>query len=272
MNVSNIVSSQAYNDAGQMTSAGNGVENFTYAGASQDEVLSDGSATGITYGLPGQAGQPWVQSYTPAAGGTDYVLRDQNGTPLGYEQNGTEYAFVTDNIGSVTNVVSSCGCTDASYAYDPYGNLTSESGSNAGDNLLLYTGALTDPFGTGTHTGYVHDGNRWYSPATGSFTTQDTNSYLDNPADGNRYAYAADNPVNYIDPTGQGIWGDVLSYGLTVVGAAIGVVGVVVTSPILIIGGAILGVAALGIATYQMECTYGGESSIWTIPGQCTVF
>ena len=29
-------------------------------------------------------------------------------------------------------------------------------------------------------------------------------SYLANPSNGNRYAYAADNPVNYIDPTGAG--------------------------------------------------------------------
>jgi RHS repeat-associated protein len=47
-----------------------------------------------------------------------------------------------------------------------------------------------------------HDGNRWYEAATGAFTTEDTNSYLANPADGNRYAYAADNPANYTDPTG----------------------------------------------------------------------
>jgi RHS repeat-associated protein len=134
------------------------------------------------------------------------VLRDQNGTPLGYEQNGTEYAFVTDSTGSVTAVIGSYGCTDASYAYDPYGNITSESGSDARDNLLLYTGALTDPFGTGATTGYVHDGNRWYSPATGNFTTQDTNNYLANPADRKRYAYAGDNPANYIDPTGQSWW------------------------------------------------------------------
>src|SRR6202008_954909 len=33
-----------------------------------------------------------------------------------------------------------------------------------------------------------------------------TNHFLGTPADGNRYAYAADNPANYIDPTGQSWW------------------------------------------------------------------
>jgi hypothetical protein len=42
-----------YDDAGQMTSAGNGPEAFAYAGDTQDQVLSDATATGITYGLSG---------------------------------------------------------------------------------------------------------------------------------------------------------------------------------------------------------------------------
>ena len=69
-------------------------------------------------------------------------------------------------------------------------------------NRLSYTCALTDTYTAGS-TGYVHDGDRWYNPQTGAFTAQDTSSYLSNPANGSRYAYAADNPANTVDPTGH---------------------------------------------------------------------
>src|ERR1039457_4037849 len=74
-------------------------------------------------------------------------------------------------------------------------------GSLAPANLLGYTGALTD-ISSGNAPSYTHDGNRWYDTATGAFTAQDTSTYLASPANGNRYAYAPDNPANYIDPAG----------------------------------------------------------------------
>jgi RHS repeat-associated protein len=205
-----------YNDAGQLATAGNagghGSETFTYTGDTQNQVLSDGAASGITYGLAGQDGQPWAESYTPASSGSAvYVLHDQQGTPLGYVQNGSSYMLITDNLGSVTAVVGTCGCTDATYTYDPYGHQTSQSGSQATTNLLGYTGALTDTAAPAT-TGYPHLGNRWYKPSTGAFTSQDTSSYLASPANGNRYAYAGDNPVNYVDPAGTSFWSDLSSF------------------------------------------------------------
>jgi RHS repeat-associated protein len=84
---------------------------------------------------------------------------------------------------------------------DTYGTVPPDNASLAVANLLGYTGAPTDISG-GNATGYTHDGNRWYDTATGAFTTQDTSTHLANPANGNLYAYAADNPTNYIDPAG----------------------------------------------------------------------
>ncbi len=222
-NLSATPSSSAftYNDAGQWTAEGS--ESFAYAGSSQDQVLSDGSATGITYGIAGQDGQPWVQSYTPTGYAADYVLRDQQGNPLGYVQGGASYALATDNLGSVTSVISAAGTTVASYTYDPYGHGNAPTGADAADNLIRYTGALQD-----TSSNYTHLGDRWYNPVTDNFTTQDANSYLASPANGNRYAYAADNPANNTDPTGEcyivtclGVEADFIVGG-AVTGAAIG--------------------------------------------------
>jgi RHS repeat-associated protein len=77
---------------------------------------------------------------------------------------------------------------------------------------------LHDPAGS---TGYVHDGARWYNPQIGAFQTQDTNSYLANLANGNRYAHAADNPLNNTDPTGQSLLGDVVGLGIGIVAVAL---------------------------------------------------
>lgn len=96
-------------------------------------------------------------------------------------------------------MIGSDGTVDATYAYDPYGHQTSATGTDAGQNLIRYAGPLFDS----ASSNYSTFGARWYNPVTAFFTTQDTNSYLDNPANGNRYAYATDNPLNYTDPTGR---------------------------------------------------------------------
>ena len=51
---------------------------------------------GVLYGIwrlkttkTGSRRQAWVQSYTPTSSAADYVIHDQQGTPLGYVQRGT---------------------------------------------------------------------------------------------------------------------------------------------------------------------------------------
>ena len=144
-------------------------ETIAYTGGAQDEVLSDKSATAITYGLNGQDGQPAIQSYTPAGSAADYVIRDQQGDPLGYVQSGAGYAFATDNLGSVANVTSAAGTTVAAYTYDPYGHGGTPTGPDASQNLLQYTGALLDT----ASSNYLHLGDRWYNPVTANFSSQD---------------------------------------------------------------------------------------------------
>ena len=97
-------------------------------------------------------------------------------------------------------MICTAGTVTAGYSYDPYGHVAATTGTGTADNLIGYTGAPQDPGST-----LLHLGNRWYNPATANFTTQDTNSYLDNPANGNRYAYAGDDPANNIDPSGYGL-------------------------------------------------------------------
>ena len=233
----------AYNDAGQMTSAtsGSSTELFSYADRTQAELLSDGSASAVTYGLAGQGGQPWVQDYTAAESGEKVnVLHDQQGSILGEDSSSAspqgDIMYVTDNLGSVVASVDSSGHGVLTDPYTAYG-LNAQPGSL--DPMLTYTGALQDTVSstTGTGTGFVHLGNRWYSPPVepnagvgnqvgpARFTQPDSMTQLANPANGNLYAYAADNPVNYVDPAGaQAIYGYVCGAG-AFVGGWVGSIG-----------------------------------------------
>jgi len=150
-------------------------------------------------------------------------------------------------------VICTAGTVTAGYSYDPYGHVAATTGTGTADNLIGYTGAPQDPGST-----LLHLGNRWYNPATANFTTQDTNSYLDNPANGNRYAYAADNPANNIDPTGANSACDVA--GLTIgIGATIlaGVAGILFPPlGVALLVGSVAGDVLIGGATEACNMTF----------------
>ena len=51
-------------------------------------------------------------------------------------------------------------------------------------------------------TGWVKYGQHWYNPGVGRWTQMDTLDAPLDPANANRYAYAANDPVNNSDPLG----------------------------------------------------------------------
>ncbi|WP_305074300.1 RHS repeat-associated core domain-containing protein [Micromonospora okii] len=190
-----------YNAIKQMTAAdtgsSNGLGTYAYAGTDQVE-LTRANTTTMQYGYEDQHGMPWLQSWT-AGVTTVYVERDGIGTPLGLRINNVDHAYVLDGLGTPVAIVKADGTQAATYKYDPYGNGTTATETSLGTtNLIRYTGGTYDPT-----TGFTKLGQRWYNPQQGRFTQQDNLSFIGNPQHGNRYAYAGDNPVNYLDPTGQ---------------------------------------------------------------------
>ena len=112
---------------------------------------------------------------------------------------GTQYFYEYDGRGSVANLTNSKGKSITAYSYDAYGNVT-QSGANIA-NPYGYNAEYTDD---ATNLQYLRA--RYYSPATGTFTSAD--SYIGqvkNPLSMNRYIYGQNNPINGIDPTGHSV-------------------------------------------------------------------
>ncbi|GAA2018211.1 hypothetical protein GCM10009740_02460 [Terrabacter terrae] len=108
--------------------------------------------------------------------------------------------FVLDGLGTIVGIVDGQGNTQATYAYDPYGTITAVTGTGAlvDANPYRHTTGLLDPA-----TGYTKHGTRWNDTTTGRWTTTDPITRLGDPNQANPYSYAADNPINNVDPTGR---------------------------------------------------------------------
>ena len=204
----------AYNGALQATSitpAGQGAINQAYAGTGQSERTASG-ATSYANGTLG------IQSET-TAGATTAYQHDPAGTLIAQHIPGTggDYYYVLDAHGSVIGLVNPAGVTRAAYGYDPYGGHPVATALNGTlpVNPWRYSGQYLD-----NGTGLYKMGARYYDPTLGRFTQQDQLSALADPANGNRYTYAGDDPINNVDPAGASFFGDALQVGSLVVAGA----------------------------------------------------
>lgn len=103
-----------------------------------------------------------------------------------------------DGLGSTRQLTDSVGVLAASYTYDSYGNLIASSGTAA--NTYGFTGQ--QQFTEADNLVFLRA--RYYDSRIGRFISRDPIGYGDWI---NIYAYVANNPVNYIDPSGNGKWG-----------------------------------------------------------------
>lgn len=254
-----ITANAAYNAAGQQTRNNlNGkLHHFSYQGADQRELIGigpDGTSEGSTYynwGRNDQHGQAQLEEYYAANYDSHFVDRDEDGTIVGVRvaskanwPDRTSYFATLDGLGSVVSLINQNGTLAGYYTYDPYGRTTN---TVATEPVVTY---LAVGYAGGLRNGsLIKFGKRWYDTTTGRFTQQDSLNVIGDPATGNRYAYANDNPINNIDPTGLSALNDYISHvaNYVEVGAAVaGGVGLFIGAPELAIGGGLIG---LGIGT-----------------------
>ncbi len=124
---------------------------------------------------------------------------DQNGYPYALKYNGTMYYYITNLQGDVMYLVDSSGATVASYEYDPFGNIVSQSGSLAMINPLRYRGYYYD-----ADLDMYYLQSRYYDPNTGRFINADAYVSTGQSITGyNMFTYCLNNPINYVDGNGQ---------------------------------------------------------------------
>lgn len=135
----------------------------------------------------------------------DFIY-DESGRPFAmrYSADGgvtvTTYYYVLNLQGDVVKLVTSSGSVVASYEYDAWGNILSKSGTMADKNPLRYRGYYYD-----SETGFYYLQSRYYDPANRRFINADSYASTGQGFVGcNMFAYCLNNPVNYIDVTGEG--------------------------------------------------------------------
>jgi RHS repeat-associated protein len=182
-----------YNSKNQATAIMNGTA-ASYAGSSQDEQVTLGSHA-FAYSELGLDVER-VSGSTPF-----YYTRDDGGLIMSQQSATARNYYLTDGQGSVVSLIAPSGTVLNSYTYDPYGNATTETGTNY--NPWQYAqGFDMDAFSGGPDA--YHFGARFYDEHRSRWTQQDSSiGQLESPMSLNRYAYVDDEPVGRTDPSGR---------------------------------------------------------------------
>ena len=138
---------------------------------------------------------------------TMYFQYDNDNTPVGIVLNGTQYFYITNQMGDVIGITDTQGNALVQYEYDEWGkigsitttNNTDEENTLANINPLRYRGYYYD-----NETGYYYLQSRNYDANLCRFINADDYNYLDKDiVDGlNLFAYCNNDSVNRFDLDG----------------------------------------------------------------------
>ena len=218
----------AKNHTASVTPPGGEALDMSYASESQVERTKRGSTSFLQNALG-------LSLLSESETQTTALTRDDRGAVQGHrtDDNSERFYYLTDAIGSVVAVTDGQGAVRSRYEYDPFGQTKPqaegrafEDSAPAGRALMRFQGQLLD-----RESGFYKMGHRYYAPtiaeatgggggllgggSTGSsdqgvgnaaydrWSQVDPLNQFQDPRQGNRYVYAACDPVNLSDPTGE---------------------------------------------------------------------
>ncbi len=165
-----------------------GTNKFVYDGwlPVREQAATGGNATSNYYVW----GLDLSQSMQGAGGIGGLLMATLDGKP---------YFSAFDANGNVTEYTDTNGTVVAHYAYDPFGNISAQSGAMAADFSYRFSTKYTDD-----ETGLVYYGFRYYSPELGRWLNRDP---IQERAQINLYSFGPNSPVNGFDVLGRA-WGN----------------------------------------------------------------
>jgi RHS repeat-associated protein len=110
---------------------------------------------------------------------------------------GNSYYYLYNGHGDVVQMVDTAGNVVNNYSYDEWGNILDK--TEAIDNPFKYAGEVYDD-----ETGLYYLRARYYDPQLGRFINEDSyEGQVNNPLTLNLYTYGLNNPLKYLDPSGN---------------------------------------------------------------------
>ncbi|MFY0641615.1 MAG: VCBS repeat-containing protein [Bermanella sp.] len=182
-----------------------------------------------------------------------------NGLKLG--TNASWLYFHHNHINSTTLTTNASGTLATRMVYVPWGTPSVEGASGPDNFVEKFQGKELDSVSSDGQNGIYYFNARYYDPSVGRFLSPDNQlgSHLLRQDAQNRYAFALNNPVTVIDPTGHfsfsALLGGILDVGLVIAGLAVDVLSDGALEPV---GGALTGA---GINGLQYSVTHGNHFS-----------
>jgi RHS repeat-associated protein len=184
-----------YSARGELLSATVGGPTITYQYDGMARRIGKTDATGTVQYLYGNSGNPYQMTASrDVAGNLTTYIYDTAGNLYLFERGVARYYVATDQLGTPKAVTDVTGTVVKSVEYDAWGVKISDTNPTF-DLPVGFAGGITE-----TTTGLVRFGWRDYEPGTGRWLARDP--LLFRSAQMNLYIYAANDSINWIDPSG----------------------------------------------------------------------